>query len=137
VHGLRVICKNVTVTLGADRLKQQRKKQDFTRCKRRRHGNYSDIVGCALDLCSLGYFLASLLANVTSTGAFWAFILLAWRYDNSDRRSVYVGLKGRIDCLLVIMYSAKLSAKIINLYIYIWHSARRFLTSWNKYRNIQ
>jgi len=50
--GLRVICKNVTVTVtvtsDADSLKQQRKQQGFTRCQRRRHGDDRDVVGCTL-----------------------------------------------------------------------------------------
>jgi len=36
--GLRVICKDVTVTSGADRLKQQCKQQGVTRCQRHCHG---------------------------------------------------------------------------------------------------
>jgi len=36
---LRVIRKNVTVSSGADRLKQQHRQQGFTRCQRRRHGD--------------------------------------------------------------------------------------------------
>jgi len=54
--GLRVICKNVTITSGADHLKQQRKQEGFTRCQRRRHGDDRDVVGCALILHVLGYF---------------------------------------------------------------------------------
>jgi len=45
---------------------------------------------------------------------------------------VYVN--GHIDFLL---YSLKLLAKIIGVYIYIWRLAWRFLRSWNKYRNTQ
>ena len=54
--GLRVICKNVTVTSGADRLKQQRKQQSLTQCQHHRHGDDRSVVGCALVLHGFGYF---------------------------------------------------------------------------------